>query len=451
MTQSGSVKVEPIGVLGLGHVGLPTAVGLAEVGWTVIGADDDRAKAEMIARGQVPFYEPGLQEALQTHLRSGRLHITADTGEAVQQARVLFVCVGTPLSHEGLPDLSQVEAVARTIAHHMNGYKLIVEKSTTPVGTAKQIEKTLRWYSNGQHAFDVAVNPEFLQEGTALRDFLNPSRIVLGVDSAQARDILLTVYQPFLRPDRPHGPAPLIVTDTNTAELIKHASNAFLSMKISFINLMADVCEAVGANVDQVARGLGLDPRIGPHFLRAGIGYGGSCLPKDLKTFVRVGESLGVDMGLLREVDRINEERPLRFVQKLRQALWNLKGKTVAIWGLAFKPGTDDMREAPSITIIKRLLAEGARLRLYDPQALPTARRMLGGEHGEIDYSPSPYEAVREADALLVLTEWPEFLQVDMASVRRLMRVPILGDGRNLFDPQAMRALGFGYFSVGRP
>lgn len=442
--------VEPIGVIGLGHVGLPTALGLAELGWTVIGTDDDRAKAGQIAQGLAPFYEPSLEDVLRAHLRSGRFQVAFDTGEVVQRSSVLFVCVGTPLSSDGDTDLSQVEAVTRTIARHMNGYKLIVEKSTTPVGTAEQIEQTLARYTNGQYHFDVAVNPEFLREGQALKDFLSPDRIVLGVETERARAILTNLYTPLLQRLPQGGAGRLLIVKRQTAELIKHASNAFLATKISFINLIADLCDITGSDVTQVSYALGLDPRIGPSFLQAGVGFGGSCLPKDLRAFIRIGESRGVDMTLLREVDRINLQRVDRVIAKLQKALWILKGKQITILGLAFKAGTDDIREAPSLRVVECLLQKGATLRLHDPWAMPAFQRHFPEETGRIVYCTSPYEAAQGSHALLLLTEWPEYIDLDFSALRKVMEMPILVDGRNALPPERVRQAGFEYYGIGR-
>jgi UDPglucose 6-dehydrogenase len=450
-----------VGVLGLGHVGLPTALGLAEVGWPVVGADDDREKAQRIARGEAPFYEPGLQEFLQRQLAQERFRVAVDVPTAVREATVLFICVGTPQREDGSADLSQVEGVARTIGSNLNGYKLIVEKSTAPVRTAEQLKRSILRYARADNArnpqkalgpgLEVAVNPEFLREGKALEDFLHPDRIVLGIESERARDTLLQIYQPLLDRLQVKAESGVIITDVKTAEIIKHASNAFLATKISFINMVADLCEAAGANVEAVARGMGLDPRIGSHFLKAGVGYGGYCLPKDLKAFTRIAEEHGVNFSLLREVDRINRQRVDWFLSKVRRAVWVVKGKTLAVWGLAFKPGTDDVREASSLGIVGRLLEEGANLRLYDPQAMGEFQQHFPASPPHLVYCTSPEAATEGAEALLLLTEWPEFLALDLAQVREQMSVPIIVDGRNLFDPSLVRRLGFEYYGVGRP
>ncbi len=432
-----------IGVFGLGHVGLPTAVGLAELGWQVIGTDSDAQKVALIAQGKSPFYEPDLEPLLQKNIAEGRLRVTADVGEAVRASDILFICVGTPQRPDGSADLSQVEAVIRTVAENLNGYKLIVEKSTVPVQTAQWIKRTLQRYANTDAAFDVASNPEFLREGTAMRDFFHPDRIVIGVESERAKEWLMTLYRPL------H--APILVTDPNTAEVIKHAANSFLALKISFINMVADLCEATGADVAKVAEGIGLDPRIGPHFLQAGIGFGGYCLPKDLKAFIRIAEEHKVDFSLLKEVERINEERLDRFIRKVRQVLWVLRDKVLAIWGLAFKPNTDDIREAPSIKIVQRLLDEGACLRLYDPAAMDNFRRLFPEEPPKVRYCASAEEAAEGAHAILLLTEWERFRQVNWDELRRVMALPIVVDGRNFLDPVTLQQAGFEWHGMGRP
>ena len=338
--------------------------------------------------------------------------------------------------------------MARTIAHGLNGYKLIVEKSTSPVRTAEQIRRTIRRYCNGDHEFEVAVNPEFLREGNACADFFKPDRIVLGVESERSRELLLEVFRPLLNG---FSNDKLILTDLNTAEIIKHASNAFLATKISFINLMADFCEASGADVGLVAKGMGLDPRIGAGFLQAGVGFGGYCLPKDLRALIRMGEERMLDVTLLRAVEEINRRRIDRVVEKLLGALWVLQDKTIGILGLAFKPGTDDVRGAPSLKVIERLLGEGARLQLHDPQALDNVRELFPQDDGRLAYCESAYEAARGAQALVLLAEWEEYRTLDIARLGKLMETPVMVDGRNLYDPMALRRAGFDYISVGRP
>lgn len=441
-----------IAVVGLGHVGLPTALGFAELGWTVVGADDNDEKAARISRGEMPFFEPGLESLLRKHLASKRFRIVSDVGTATTLGEVIFVCVGTSQRDDGSADLSQVEKVARTIARHLNGYKLIVEKSTTPVRTAEKIKRTVEQYRNGNHQVEVAVNPEFLREGTALQDFLHPDRIIIGAESDSASELLLRIYKPLvdLSPQTSRIPR-IIITSLNTAEIIKHAANAFLATKISFINLIGDLCEASNADVSEVAEGLGLDPRIGPAFLRAGAGFGGYCLPKDLRALIRIGEEHGTDMTLLKAVAHINDRRVDRLRTKLHQALWVLAGKTIAVLGLAFKPMTDDVREAQSLKLIVRLLEDGAVLRLHDPLALASARAALPDRPEQLVYCESPYDAVTGAHAAVLLTEWDEYYSLDLARVRSLMEVPVLIDGRNLWDPPIVRALGFDYIGLGRP
>ena len=438
-----------IAVLGLGHVGLPTALGFVELGWEVIGADDDSSKLAMIRSGKAPFYEPDLDDLLARGLGSGRLMFSDTVEEAVRESTILFVCVGTPQKDNGEADLSQVEAIARTIARNLNGYKLIVEKSTVPAITAQWIKKTVGRFAKladrpgTLHAeFDVASNPEFLQEGKAVENILRPDRVVVGVESGRARSLLEQLYIPL--------GCPILFTNVSTAELTKHAANALLSTKISFINLMADMCEAVGADVTQVALGIGLDPRIGREFLNAGIGFGGYCFPKDLRAFMHLAREQGVDCGLLEEVENINLRRAGLFVKKVRQAVWVLQGKKIGILGLAFKGGTDDIRESPALRIVKALLGEGSRLQVHDPQAMEATRQEIPAQAGHFEYCDSPYEAAREAHALLILTDWQEYRELDLERLYEVMEVPVIVDGRNLLDPEAARSAGFEYVDMGR-
>lgn len=438
-----------LGVLGLGHVGLPTALSFAQLGWSVIGADDDASKARRIGAGETPFFEPGMQEELRRQLDAGRFSVALDAPEAVRAADVLFVCVGTPQNDDGSADMSQIERAARCIAENMNGYKLIVEKSTTPVRTAEQIKRTISEHAATGSEFDVAVNPEFLREGTAMDDSMHPERVVLGVETDRARQLLTRIYQPLVD-QLEGGSRRIVVTDLNTAEIIKHASNGFLAMKVSFINLVAALCEATGADVESVAAVLRMDPRIGAGYLNAGVGFGGYCLPKDLRAFAHVGEELGVDMSLLREVSAINDRQVAATVDKVRAAVGGLKGRTVAVWGVAFKPGTDDVREAPSIPIINALIAENALLRIYDPMAMEAFEAVLGAAPKRIIYCASALEAVGQADVLLLLTEWPEFRGIDLRKVKGAMRGKAIVDGRNALDPARVRALDFAYQGFGR-
>jgi UDPglucose 6-dehydrogenase len=447
---------ETVAILGLGHVGLPTALGLAELGYNVIGADCDAARVSGLQAGACPFYEPGMLELLQKHSFNARLRFTHDLSAAIREASVLFICVGTPQRENGAADLSQVEALGRVIASNLNGYKLIIEKSTVPAVTGRLLRRSIERYAglvsnngnghgsppNSTVTFDIASNPEFLQEGSAIRDFFEPDRIVCGVDSKRARDILRRLYRPM--------DCEVLFTDVNTAELIKHAANAFLATKISFINFVADVCDAVGADVGQVARGIGLDPRIGEAFLKAGLGFGGYCLPKDVRAFAYLAEQNHIEPGLLREVEAINKGRASALLRKLSQALWILEGKTIAVLGLAFKAGTDDIREAPAINILRALDREGAKLQIYDPVANAAMTRVLPPRTGQLSYVASAYDAAVGADALLILTEWPEFAELNMARLREVMRVPLIVDGRNLLDPEQVQRHGFEYVSMGR-
>jgi UDPglucose 6-dehydrogenase len=431
-----------IGIIGTGYVGLVSAVGLAELGHEVVGTDKVAEKIEKISQGNVPIYEPGLKELLRANLKRGNLSFTADLTNTIITSDVLFVCVNTPQREDGSADMTYVEGVSRKIAENLNHYKLIVEKSTVPVRTSSWIKRTISLYRKRDVDFDVASNPEFLREGSAVSDFLHPDRVIIGVESDKARDILVKIYARFQ--DR------VLVTNLDTAELIKHASNSFLAMKISYINLMADLCERTDADVEQVAQGMGLDERIGSRFLRAGLGYGGSCFPKDVRALIRIGEDLGVDLNLLKEVDRINFDRVDKTVEKLKQALWILKDKKIALLGLAFKPETDDIRNAPSISLIKRLREEGAILQMYDPQATENMKAVFPEKKPELVYTDSPYEALKGANAALIVTEWDDIKELDLSQAKELMDNLILVDGRNVFDPATVRQMGFEYSSVGR-
>lgn len=431
-----------IGVIGTGYVGLVTAVGLADLGHYVIGTDKVTEKIEKASRGIVPIYEPGLEELLKKNLNKGKLSFNSDLEETIRSSDVLFVCVNTPQRKDGSADMTYVEGVSRCIAENLNGYKLVVEKSTVPVRTSSWIKRTISLYKKGEYLFDVASNPEFLREGSAVSDFLDPDRIVIGVESEKAKKILLEIYEKYK--DRIH------ITNIDTAELIKHASNSFLAMKISFINLISDLCEKTDADVALVAKGMGLDSRIGKQFLRAGLGYGGSCFPKDVRALVRIGEDMGIDMRMLKEVDRINTARIDVFINKLKHALWILKNKKLAVLGLAFKPRTDDIRNAPSVDIVKRLLEEESNLSLYDPEAAEKVKKLFPENPPSIQYAESAYEALKDANAALFITEWEEFAELDLNKVKKLMDNPIIIDGRNIFDPDKVKAKGFEYYSIGR-
>ncbi|MGH7370019.1 MAG: UDP-glucose dehydrogenase family protein [Candidatus Methylomirabilaceae bacterium] len=443
-------------IVGTGYVGLVTGTCLAEIGHHVVCVDDDREKVDVLQAGGMPIYEPGLEELVAKNRRNHRLAFTADLGEGLEAATAIFICVGTPPLDDGDADLSAVEQVAQRIGERSSSYKLVVEKSTVPVQTGMWIEKTLRVYGNrGTVEFDVASNPEFLREGSAVEDFLHPDRIVVGVGGPRAERLLREIYDPIVRRAftcplhgdcASAGPVPFLVTDIRSAELIKHASNSFLAAKISFINMVADLCERVGADVDLVAQGMGLDRRIGRDFLRAGLGFGGFCFPKDLQAFVRIAQKCGHDFRLLREVERINQARVPQAVGKLKDQLWILKDKMVGVWGLAFKPDTDDIRYSPAIALIKQLLAEGAAVKAFDPKAMKKARIELPA----LTCCENAYEAASGADALVVATEWKEFESADLPRVKSLMRRALVLDGRNLFDREKMRSMGFEYLAFGR-
>lgn len=431
-----------IGVVGLGHVGLVTAACFAHVGHEVIGVDSSAERVEDLRRNKLPFFEPHLQVLVEGGRRRGNLHFEHDLTGAVHRTDVIFICVGTPALPTGEADLSQIEALAVQIAERMNGeYRVLVEKSTVPVTTGSRIEQTLRRLTSSR--FDVASNPEFLCEGSAVHDTLAPDRIVLGSSSEEATRLLMDVYRPIL--DR--SGCPVIVTDVPTAELIKHSSNAFLATKISFINSVAEICERVGADVEEVARGIGLDPRIGERFLKAGIGYGGSCFPKDVAAFAALAEEVTGKAPLLRAVQRINQAAPARLLDKLREELWYLRGKRIAVLGLSFKPGTDDMRDSPSVKVIEALLEEDSSVVAYDPVAMPKAKELLPPT---VSYAPTVEDALRGAHAGVILTDWKEFKELDPSTFKRTLRFPIVADGRNLFDLEDMRAAGVTYLSVGR-
>lgn len=448
-----------IAVVGSGYVGLVAGACFADLGHDVIVVDNDQQKLAALNRGECPIHENFLPELLHRH-RGTRLKFSDDLQSAVRASAAIFVAVGTPPTEQGEADLSYVESVARGIAGAIDSYKIVVEKSTVPVYTSDWVRKVILRNGAEHGEFDVASNPEFLREGTAVTDFLYPDRIVIGADTERCATVLQEIYAPMVdgtyylrpdaipRPDRAQIPPPLITTSAKSAELIKHASNAFLAMKISFINAVASICESVGANVQQVCQGIGTDSRIGPRFLNPGIGYGGSCFPKDLMAFRSVARECGYDFRLLDEVIRINEEQRQRFIRKVRSALWTLRGKKLGVLGLAFKGGTDDIRESPAILLIKSLQAEGCEICAYDPAAQERAKETL---NSSIQHAESAYEAAEGADALLILTEWEEFASLDLDRLRAALKYPIVIDGRNLYDPQLMAMNGFTYYSVGRP
>ncbi len=448
-----------IAVVGSGYVGLVAGACFADLGHDVILVDNDELKLAALNSGQVPIHERFLPELLSRH-RGRRLTFSANLTEAARSSSVIFVAVGTPPTESGEADLSYVESVAREISGGIDSYKVIVEKSTVPVYTSDWVRKIILRNGIDPELFDVASNPEFLREGTAVTDFLFPDRIVIGCDAERSANLLREIYAPLTdasyyqrvdaipQPDRASIPPALITTSTKSAELIKHASNAFLAMKISFINAVASVCESVGADVSQVVHGVGTDSRIGARFLNPGIGYGGSCFPKDVMAFRSVARECGYDFRLLDEVMRINEEQRQRFLRKVHTALWTLRGKNLAVLGLAFKGGTDDIRESPAIALVQALLQEGSKIRAYDPAAMERARTNLGTG---VEFTSSPYDAAHDADALLILTEWEEFASLDLVRLRHELKYPIVIDGRNLYDPEVMANQGFTYYSVGRP
>ncbi|MFZ3217908.1 MAG: UDP-glucose/GDP-mannose dehydrogenase family protein [Candidatus Acidiferrales bacterium] len=448
-----------IAVVGSGYVGLVSAACFAEIGHEVISVDNDAAKIAALERGEVPIHERFLPELLTRH-RGGRLRFSTSVPEAVQQSDAVFITVGTPQSETGEADLSFVEAVAYEIATAIHRPTLVIEKSTVPVRTCDSLRKTLLLNGAKASLFSVASNPEFLREGTAVTDFLYPDRIVIGADDKFSVSLLQEIYRPLTSGSYysqlnaipfaryAHAQAPIIVTNAKSAELIKHASNAFLAMKISFINAVANISEAVGADIQQVCSGIGSDSRIGPKFLNAGIGYGGSCFPKDVQAFHAVATQCGYDFGLLTEVMNINLEQRRRFLKKVRSALWTLRGKQLGILGLAFKGDTDDIRESPAIAIINSLLKEGAQIRVFDPAAKSRAMEAL--PEAGVFYAADAYDAAAGCDALLILTEWKEFASLDLPRLHSLLKYPIVIDGRNLYDPEQMTNAGLMYHSIGR-
>jgi UDPglucose 6-dehydrogenase len=447
-----------IAVVGSGYVGLVAGSCFADLGHDVIVVDNDEQKLAALKAGQVPIHEKFLPELLNRH-RGHRLQFSDNLHEAVRSSAAIFIAVGTPTTDRGEADLSFVESVAREISGAINDYKVVIEKSTVPVYTSDWVRKIILRNGTDPDSFDVASNPEFLREGTAVTDFLFPDRIVIGCDNDRCAEVLREIYAPLTggsyyergdaipRPDRANIPPPIIVTSTKSAELIKHASNAFLALKISFINAVASICESVGANVNQVCHGVGTDSRIGPRFLNPGIGYGGSCFPKDVLAFRAVARECGYDFRLLDEVMRINEDQRQRFLRKVRSALWTLRGKRLGVLGLAFKGGTDDIRESPAIFLVQALLQEGCTITAYDPAAVERTREVM---ISNLKFANSAYEAASGADALLILTEWEEFANLDLDRLNRELKYPIVIDGRNLYDPEVMAANGFTYYSVGR-
>jgi len=428
-----------IAIIGTGHVGLITGACLAERGHKVLCVDSDERKVKLLKSLKMPIYEPDLEPLVARNVKAGRLKFGGSNADAVAFGKVIFICVPTPPTASGGADLSYIEAVSRDIARSLQDYRLIVEKSTVPVRTGGHVRSVIGKYAKKGSDFDVASNPEFLREGSAIQDTLHPDRIVFGVETRRAEMVLRDVYKPFK--------APIVVTDIKSAELIKHASNSFLALKISYANALAAVCERAGASVTEVVRGMGMDARIGASFLNAGIGYGGSCFPKDVAAFESISRDLGYDFGLLREVMKVNQDARERFVKKVEEELWIVKGKVICALGLSFKPNTDDLRESVGLAVVQRLADRGAKVRAYDPQAMEKAK----GHLKDVTLCSSPYEAGQGADCALLLTEWDEFKGLDWKRMKKAMAHPTLIDGRNLFDPAKMRELGFTYRSVGRP
>lgn len=429
-------------VVGTGYVGLVAGTCFAECGNDVVGVDVDERKLALLREGKSPIYEPGLEELLRRNQKEGRLSFTNDLAAAAKKSLFCFIAVGTPERTDGSADLSAVLGVAREIGRAMDGYRIVVNKSTVPVGTADRVRQAVAAVTS--HPFDVVSNPEFLKEGAAIDDFMKPDRVVIGSDSPKAIELMRELYAPFVRTENP-----IFVMDNRSAEMTKYAANALLATRISFMNEVANLCERVGADVNLVRRGVGADRRIGQHFLFPGIGYGGSCFPKDVQAMIHTAEEYGLDSAMLRAVDAVNDRQKHVLVHKVKARFGeNLRGKTFAIWGLSFKPRTDDMREAPSLTVVEGLLKAGAAVRVHDPEALREARRCFDDR---VSYHAINYEALEGADALLILTEWNEFRRPDFARMKKLLKQPIVFDGRNLYEPEDMRALGFVYHSIGRP
>ncbi len=429
-----------LSIVGSGYVGLVTGACFADVGHNVVCVDNDPRKVEALQAGKVPIYEPGLEEVINRNVAAQRLRFTGSIKDGVDNSQVVFIAVPTPQHGDGHVDLSFIEKVAREIAGVLTDYRVIVDKSTVPVKTGEKVAESIKRYNRHGAKFDVVSNPEFLREGCAVADLMQPDRIVIGAQSEKAIDLMKKIYEPFM--------APILVTDINSAELIKHAANSFLALKISYINAVSVICEASGADVEKVADGIGMDRRIGRNFLNAGIGYGGSCFPKDIAAFIKISEQLGVPFTLLKEVQRINATQRDRFLAAVREALWVLREKKIAVWGLTFKPDTDDIRSSVAIDLVAEMLREGAHVSVYDPKGMEKAREVK--EIAGATFAASALEAVAGAEALIIATEWSEFANVDLAALKETMAAPMVFDGRNVFDPQTMETVGFHYHSIGR-
>src|SRR6201984_296623 len=429
-----------LAIIGSGYVGLVTGACFADVGHNVICVDNDAQKIKQLQAGEVPIYEPGLDEVIHRNVSAHRLRFTGSIREGVDNSQIVFIAVPTPPLPNGDVDLSFLEKVAREIAGVLHSYRVIVDKSTVPVKTGEKVAESIKRYNRHNAEFDVVSNPEFLREGCAVRDLMQPDRIVIGAQSERAIALMKQVYEPFM--------APILVTDVNSAELIKHAANSFLALKISYINAVSAICEARGADVEKVADGIGMDHRIGRDFLNAGIGYGGSCFPKDIAEFITISDRLGVPFDLLKEVQRINNTQKERFLKVIRETLWVLREKRIAVWGLTFKPDTDDVRSSVAIELVTKLLREGAHVVAYDPKGMQKARAIKA--IADAKFASSALEAVTDTEALIIATDWSEFANVDLTVVKEKMRTPIIFDGRNLLDPETMKRLGFDYHSIGR-
>jgi UDPglucose 6-dehydrogenase len=437
-----------LAIIGAGYVGLVTAACFAEMGNEVICVDADAAKVEALEQGRIPIYEPGLEAYVKRNYQENRLFFTTELGSAIQKSLVCFIAVGTPQDRDGSADLSMVLQVAKDIGRHMNGYKVIVEKSTVPVGTARQVQQVIRdeLQARGEDfEFDVVSNPEFLKEGTAIDDFMKPDRVVVGCDEVRVAELMKELYAPFTRTNRP-----IIIMDVVSSELTKYAANAFLATKISFINELANICSRTGANIAKVRQGIGSDPRIGSLFLFPGLGYGGSCFPKDMQALIHTARAFDYTPRLLESAEEINQDQRRIFLDVIRSYFKNdLKGRVFAVWGLSFKPQTDDIREAPALAIISRLLEAGAQIKAYDPEAMAATRQFFG-DHQKVSYASSTYEALDGADALIICTEWTKFREPDFERMQSLLKAPVIFDGRNLYNPVKLANLGFKYFYVGQ-
>jgi len=427
-----------IGIIGTGYVGLVTGTCFADLGNDVICVDKDKLKIASLNKGKIPIYEPGLSELIKRNKKENRLIFSTSIKEAVDNCEIIFIAVGTPSKEDGWADLTFIEDVASAIAKSLKTYRLIVEKSTVPVETGEWVNYTIKTQGKKGVDFDVASNPEFLREGSAIKDFMNPDRIVIGVNSKKAENLLKKLYAPLK--------APIVVTDVKSAEIIKHASNSFLATKISFINAVSSICEKTGADIAKVAEGMGMDRRIGKQFLNAGLGYGGSCFPKDVDAFIKIAAKLGYDFSLLKTVKEVNHHQIKSFLKKVEDNLWIIKGKTIGVLGLSFKPDTDDMRMAASIEVIDWLKKEKAKIKVFDPQAMPKAKEFITG----VTYCKDAYDVAKGASCLLIVTEWNEFKQLDLVKIKKLMKQPLIIDGRNIFEPESLEKIGFKYLCVGR-